>query len=218
MKIIECDHKQYIRLGDLDHEIRLMRREIFDKYDRDENGTLVQEDGTKGITHDDGVFIAAITHVMGRILKNKVHACETPDEIREMHKRIESEFYLGKYVITTERETEDGKKELIFFKSFCTKMIEERMKEEGKTEEEIEQALLEDIGDPVFCDRSIEANFYEDYEDAEGVAHYLRKTCELDVSIKPAWYFDRNAQERLMKWLDETKEEDEKENSEAESK
>jgi len=57
MKIIECDNRKYIRLGDLDHLIRVLRRSIFDKYDRNEKGEFIQEDGTKGITHDDGVII-----------------------------------------------------------------------------------------------------------------------------------------------------------------
>lgn len=210
MKIIECDNRKYIRLGDLDHLIRVLRRSIFDKYDRNDKGEFVQEDGTKGITHDDGVVIGTLSLVMGKVMENLVHACETPEEIRELHKRIETEFYCDKYVVTTTRKDEDGSKELIFFERYCTERIEKKLRADGKTEEEIEDALLEDCGDPVFCNRPIDANYFEDHEFADSTATFLRKRFKIKANVEPAWYFDPNAKERLEKWLSENEEEDQK--------
>ena len=129
MKIYEAEHKQYVLLGDLDHLLRCERRKIYDKYTRDEDGKFYQPDGTFGLTKEDAIEIGALAHVMSGVLLNKIHACETPDEIREMHKRIETEFYMDKYVLTMVSEDKYGKKELYFFRKFCLGAMEARLKE-----------------------------------------------------------------------------------------
>ena len=99
MKIIEADHKQYIRLGDLYHLLHLMRWDmVYDKYDRDEDGAFIQKDGTKGLTIDDARIVSALSNVMTRILHNKVHACETPDEIRKLYNTPYIENWAGKKI------------------------------------------------------------------------------------------------------------------------
>ena len=206
MRIIKADNKHYIRLGDLDHLIRSMRFEVYDKYDRDDQGVFIQKDGTKGLAHDDAVTIAAYTHVMGQVLKNWIAARETAEEIREMRERIESEFYRDKYVVTTDSETEDGKKYLAFFRKFCQGPMEERYREEGKSEEEITKLMEDDIGMPVFSNLVRDAEYFEDHEDAEGTATHIRSRWDLEVKVVPAWHFDRRIKERLLKALDENPE------------
>ena len=203
MKIFEFDHRQFIRIGDLDHMLRCMRRKIYDKYTRDEDGKYYQKDGTFGLTTEDAVEIGTLTHVLTGVLENKIHACETPDEIREVHKRIESEFYMDKYVLVLEDKSEDGKKSLYFFRKYCAGALAARLKAEGKTDEEIEKETEDACGDPVFSPRLIDAMFFEDHESADSSAKFIRHNYDMDVKIEPAWYFDPNVKERLQKWIDE---------------
>lgn len=203
MKIFEFDHRQFIRIGDLDHMLRCMRRKIYDKYTRDEDGKYYQKDGTFGLTMEDAIETGTLIHVLTGVLENKIHACETPDEIREVHKRIESEFYMDKYVLILEDKSEDGKKSLYFFRKYCTGAMAARLKAEGKTDEEIEKETEDACGDPVFSPRLIDAMFFEDHESADSSATFIRHNYGMDVKIEPAWYFDPNVKERLQKWIDE---------------
>ena len=203
MRIYEAEHKQYVSLGDLDHLLKCMRREIYDKYDRDEDGKFYQKDGTFGLTHDDAIETAVMAHVLTKVIENKIHACETPDEIRELHKRIEDEFYMDKYVLTMVSENDEGRKELYFFRKFCIGAMEARLKEEGKTEEEIAKETEDACGDPVFSGRLIDAMFFEDHEAADSSATFIRNNYGLDVRIDPAWYYNPNVKERLHKWINE---------------
>lgn len=203
MKIFEFDHRQFIRIGDLDHMLRCMRRKIYDKYTRDENGKYYQKDGTFGLTTEDAIVTGTLIHVLTGVLENKIHACETPDEIREVHKRIESEFYMDKYVLILEDKSEDGKKSLYFFRKYCPDAMAARLKDEGKSAEEIEKETEDACGDPVFSPRLIDAMFFENHEDADSSATFINHNYKLDVKIEPAWYFDPNVKERLKKWIDE---------------
>ena len=209
MKIFECDHHKYVKLGDLDHLLRVLRGNIFEKYDR-KDGKFYQKDGTEGITHDDGMKLAAFGLVMGKILENPINACETQEEVFEYQDRVESEFYHDKYVVTVESKDANGKKILLFFDKFCTDRLEKELREQGKTEEEIEEALLEESGDPVFVDYSLYANYFENYDFADSTAQFLKKRCKLKAKAEPAWYFDRNAAKRLKKMLSEVDEEEKK--------
>lgn len=210
MRIFEAEHKQYIRVGDLDHLIKGMRREVYDKYTRDENGAFYQEDGTKGITHDDGIIIATLVGVMGKVLKNKIHACETPDEIRKVHERVEMEFYMDKFLVVSREKDEAGKTTgIYFFRKYCRTAMENRLREEGKTEDEISEEMTEDaVGDPVFSSRLSDAVFYEDYETADSCASFIRHNYGTDVEIEPAWHYDPNVEKRLIEWLNREGEED----------
>ena len=203
MKIYEAEHKQYVSLGDLDHLLKCMRQEIYGKYDRDEEGRYHQKDGTPGLTHDDNLEISVLCHVMTKVLENKIHACETPDEIRDVHRRIWDEFYMDKYVVTMTTENDDGKKELYFFRKFCLGAMEARLKEEGKTEEEIAKETEDACGDPVFTGRKIQAMYFEDHEAADSSATFIRHNYGLDVNVDPAWYYNPNVKERMMKFINE---------------
>ena len=203
MKITKVDSKHYINLGDLDHLIRTLQWEINDKYDRDAEGCFYQKDGTFGLTHDDAVTKAAYTHVFTKVLSNMIHACESPEEIRKLHNKIESEFYWDKYVITLKKKDDYGKGSVVFFSRFCMDAMAARLRSEGCTEEEIQQQIDEGgCGDPVFCKSDKYAMFYEDHDSADSAATYIRHNYDLDVEIDPAWYYDRHAKQRLMDWLD----------------
>ena len=201
MKITTIDNKHYINLGDLDHLIRELQWEINDKYDRDEEGNFYQKDGTFGLTHDDAVTKAAYTHVMTKVLSSKIRACESPEEVRKLHNDTESEFYWDKYVVTF-MDKDDGKKRVLFFRKFCLDAMKARLREEGKTEEEIDSMVDDgDCGDPVFTEKSRQALYYENHDTAESTATYIKSNYGIDVQIDPAWYYDTHAKQRLFDFI-----------------
>lgn len=203
MKITKIDNKHYINLGDLDQLIRQLQWEINDKYDRDAEGCFYQKDGTFGLTHDDAVTKAAYTHVFTKVLSDMIHACSSPDEVRQLHDKIESEFYWDKYVIVLKEKSEDGKPRLFFFRKFCLDAMKARLREEGKTDTEIDSMVADgDCGDPVFSGKDRQALYFENHDSADSAAAYIRHNYGLDVEIDPAWYYDRHAKQRLMDWLD----------------
>lgn len=204
MRIVKVDNKHYINLGDLDHLIRQLMWEINDKYDRDSEGCFWQKDGTFGLTHDDSITKAAYTHVMTKVLSNMIHACESPEEVRELHNKIESEFYWDKYVITLKNKDDYGKDSVLFFRKFCLDAMKARLREEGKIEEEISRMVNEgDCGDPVFSEHSRDALYYEDHDSADSATTYIKHNYGMDVQIDPAWYYDRIAKQRLLDWISE---------------
>ncbi len=208
MKIINVDNKHYINLGDLDHLIRMLNWEINEKYDRDAEGNFIQKDGTFGLTHDDAVTKAAYAHVMTKVLAPKIHACESPKEVHELHNKIESEFYWDKYVVVLKKKDNYGKDSVMFFRQFCLDAMKARMRHEGVTDAEIEQMVDEgDCGDPVFTDTPRFALYYENHEIAESAATYIKHNYDLDVEIDPAWYYDIHAKQRLLDWLNENNDE-----------
>ena len=203
MRIIKVDNKHYINLGDLDHLIRSLQWEINDKYDRDAEGCFYQKDGTFGLTHDDAITKAAYTHIFTKVLSNMIHACESPDDVRKLHDKIESEFYWDKYVVTLKDKDNYGKGSVVFLRKFCLDAMKARLREEGKTDEEINLLVDEgDCGDPVFTEKSRQALYYENHENAESAATYIKHNYHLDVQIDPAWYYDTHARQRLIDWLD----------------
>jgi len=211
MKITTIDNKHYINLGDLDHLIRKLQWDINDKYIRDSEGNFIQKDGTFGLTHDDAITKAAYTHVFTKAVANLIHACESPDEVRKLHNSLESEFYWDKYVITLEGEDEDGKKRLVFFRKLCMESKVARLKEAGKTDEEI-GAMIDsgEAGDPVFSLRDKDAEFFESHDSADSMAEYIRHNYGMDVKIDPAWYYDRHAKQRLMDLIDNDEQTDDR--------
>lgn len=211
MKIFEADHKQYIKLGDLYHLLRGLRQEIYDRYTRDENGTFIQEDGTPGLTKEDSIEIASYARVMPVILRNKVHACETPDEIRKIYERVMDEFYDGKYVLIMKQKDDDGKEQVYFFRKYCLGAMEARLKDEGKTDAEIEEATNDAVGDPVFSPRLKDCEFFEDHESADSSAVFINHNYGLGVEVMPAWYFNPNVKKRMMDFIDGKNDEPERE-------
>ena len=203
MKITTIDSKHYINLGDLDHLIRKMQWEINDRYDRDAEGNFIQKDGTFGLTHDDAITKTAYTHVLTKAMSNLIHACESADEVRKLHNNIESEFYWDKYVITLSGKDEDGKKTLVFFQKLCMASKVRRLREEGKTDTEIDEMINDgEAGDPVFSFRSKDAEYFEAHDSADSMAEYIRHNYDMDVQIDPAWYYDRHAKQRLLELID----------------
>ena len=109
MRIKTFDGKRYIALGDFDHLRHNLVRDIYDDNERDENGQYHLSD------YDSG-RIAAYTHIMTEILIDEIHDCESPDEIRQLYKRIRNEYLRDKYCIVYK---DDETNEILFFRKYC---------------------------------------------------------------------------------------------------
>lgn len=205
IRIYEAERKQYIKLGDLDHMLRGMRHEIYDLYERDENGSY------KNMTRDDMIRLHTLTQVMSRIMHNKIHACENAEEIRHVWGRLQDEFYNDKYVLTVKERVadEDGgdeKERLLLFSGYCKEEERRRLEKEGRTDEEIEDALDEVVGTPTFSEYVRNADCFEDYGTAASNATYINHNYHLNAEVKPAWYYNPNVKKRLEAWLGEEEE------------
>ena len=151
-----------------------------------------------------------LANVMTRILQNKIRACETPGEIEKIHERLVDEFYNGKYLVVVEEE-ENGKKEKYFFKRYCLGALEKKLRDEGKTDEEIAEKLEDNVGMPVFSGVLRDAEFFEDHESADSTVTFINHNYDLNAMVKPAWYFNPNVGKRIEKWLSEDMDEEEEE-------
>lgn len=209
MKITNIDGIHYVRCGDLDRLLRGLRMDIYAQYKRNEKGEFFQQDGTKGITKDDAAILSTITHIMTMVMQREVRMCETPEDIKKLHYRIESEAYIGRYVIT-KKDVE--RKKIFVFVRFSKDSEIARLKSEGKTMEEIEEALEDTSGEPLFSEVWRDAMFFENYEDAKNIAEYINDTLDLDAKVEPAMHINRRAMNELLKDImkDENREEEKK--------
>ena len=78
-----------------------------------------------------------------------------------------------------------------------------RLKEEGKTEEEIEEAITEHQGDPAFTDASKYAMLFESLEEAESHRAYLNHNFNVHLEVHPAFLLNgkrcREVLDKLLK-------------------
>lgn len=190
MFIHNFDHRQYVKVGDLDHLIQVMRYEIMNRYEQDEDGCFCQADGTKGFTAEDSAVLEALADVMTRVMEEKLDLCHTEGEIDEVFARVGREFYADKYIVLMRYTGEDGDKGEIYFKSFCTHPLVVKMREEGMSEEEIWKALEEETGEPAFVSAAWDAQYFESYADAEAVSKHINDNYEIVTEVSPAFLVD----------------------------
>ena len=186
MKIYDFDRSMFIKLGDLSHLVRQMGME-----DREQLKTL--------------------SRMMDRILENRRNACDDDEEAKVLYERVDDEFYIDKFVVVIRDEVEENgktKKRKRFFQRFSTEKEEAQLRAEGKTEEEIQEALLETAGELTLCDRAFQAEYFENYGFASATANYLKHARGMDAEVSEAWLFSPNAIKRFEKLLQEWKKED----------
>lgn len=186
MKIYEFDRDMYIRLGDLSHLVRQM-------------------------IEGDKTLAKALGPMMDRILEGRRNACENGEEVKTLYERVDDEFYNNKFVVVIRDEVEENgktKKRKRFFQRFSTEKEEAQLRAEGKTEEEIQEALLETAGELILCDRAFQAEYFENYGFASATANYLKHARGMDAEVSEAWLFSPNAIKRFKKLLQEWKKED----------
>lgn len=176
MQFITINGAWYAKVADIDHLARKMRKEIYDRYQKDEEGHI-------NLSEQDVAITGSYIHFMTEILLDEIHACDSPDEIREMHSKLESDFYKDKWVI----QSRDGD-EILYYEKYCTGALVASLKEDGKTDDEIKAALDETPeGLPVFTSKAIYANYFDDHSVACTVCDSInRKFDGIDCKVVPA--------------------------------
>lgn len=109
MKKTIIDGKQYIALGDFDHLRRNLVRDIYDRYEKDENGQI-------HLSPEDMGRVDAYTHIMTAIMEEEIQAADRPEDIKKRHEQLRQEWMSGKYLICAQ-DTETGNE--IYFRKLC---------------------------------------------------------------------------------------------------
>ena len=177
MKITTINGIQYVKLCDLDRLSRQLRRDILDKYPKDEKGQ-------RHLSEQDMVMTSAYSHFMTEVLIDEIHACESPDEIRKLRADIEHDFYKGKWAIRC-KDKENG---FLYYERYCEGALRAQMEQDGETEEAIQAALIENPeGLPIFTTSEWHANFFDWHEIACMVCDSIkRRFPDLDIEVIPA--------------------------------
>ena len=159
MDIITLNGKRYMALGEFNHIRRNLAKDIYARYEKDENGQYHLSDVDIG-------RIIAYTHIMSVILEDEIRDAESPDEIRAIREGLENEFLMHNYIIIA-NDKETGK--TVFFRKFC------QYAEDGKDT-------------PVFTSIPRLAKTWSDYYCATVVAEGMqRRTGDNSIKAAPAW-------------------------------
>ena len=159
MKKTVINGKRYIALGDLDHLRYNLCKDIYDRYERGEDGKIHLSD-------TDMARIDAYHRIMAEVMAVEIAAAETPDEIREMHDEMRKEWMRDKYVIVG---NDNGQN--VFFRKMCG-----AMNDDGDEQ-------------PVFCSKIRLANTYDDHFAATTMALYLKQDYDLEVKVEPLYLY-----------------------------
>lgn len=182
MDMITLNGKRYVALGELNHISRNFVKDIYERYEKDENGQRHPSEVDIG-------RIDAYTHIMTVVMEDEIHAAESPDEIRAMHKKLEVEFLLHNYIIVA-KDNETG--ERVFFRKYCPH-------------------ITDDEDTPVFTAIPRLAKTWSDYYLATVVAEGLRRRSGDDsIMVAPAWVHmmpPSEAEKRLLNAIFGDKEE-----------
>lgn len=208
LKLIELEHEHYLKLCDVERLLHDMRRDILDNSEYEQN-----EDGSRKyhLTETENARLNDLYFVSSCIKRSLTVTCETPDEIRALHERIRNEYYHGKYYLSETEKDESGKpKAIYYFRKYCIGAMAARMEGEGKSKEEIEEAVQEEQGDPVFTTESKYAMLFESLEEAESQMTYLNHNYKSNLKVSPAILLDTKAckkfLDKLLKGDDEEQE------------
>ena len=204
LKLTEIDHEHYLKLVDVERLLHDMRRDIYDHapYEKTEDGLKKYQ-----LTDTEREVLNNLYFVTSCIKRRLVLACDSPDEIRELHERIRKGYYFGKYYLCQTDTDEDGKKTVLYFRKYCPGAMEARMEEEGATKEEIEEAMIEKDGDPAFTTEGKYAQLFESMEEAYSHRAYLNHNYNMNLDVCEAFLLDaracRSFLDKLLKGGDE---------------
>lgn len=211
LNLTEIDGRHYLKLVDVERLLYDLRRDILDHTPVDG----VTEDGLKKyqLTDTNREIMNYLYFVSSCIKRQLVVQCETPDEIRELHEKIRRRYYDGKYYLSEVQRDEKGKPvSILYFRKYCPGAMKARLEAEGKTEDEINEALEDSEGDPVFSEYSKDAKLFESMEQAYSNRTYLNHHCKMNLEVSEAWLLDhrmcKSMFDSLFKEVDERKEQD----------
>lgn len=173
MEKTRINGQRYISLAEFNHIRRNLVKDIYDRYDKDENGTIHLSDIDKG-------RVDALTHIMTVVMDEEVHDAESPDEIRELHRKLDMEYALHRYIIVG-KDAETG--ERVFFRKYCEHVEPDEMT-------------------PVFTSLARLAKAWTNYYWASVTCEGLkRNTGDETLRIEPAWMYllpPGEAEKRLL--------------------
>lgn len=158
MDKIVLNGKRFIALGDFNELRRNLVKDIYDRYERGEDGQIHLSDLDMG-------RIDAYSHIMVEIMAEEMHeintTATTPEELRagydKLHKDIRREWMRDKWLIlSTDVEVEGEKSQTVYFRKFCDHF------EEGKET-------------PVFTNMRRLAKAFGDHYEAECVLERLKR-------------------------------------------
>ena len=181
MDMITVNGKRYIALGDFDHMRRNLIKDIYDKYEKDENNQI-------HLTPEDMGWTGAYHHIMVEIMRDTTHAiCETAKDAEDLRRRydemydsIRQEYLDGKFCIVCS-DPETGA--TMYFRKLCEHV------EEGKET-------------PVFTTMRRLAMDFSDHYKATNMLAYLKNETEIeDLRIMPM-YIAYMSNEEAKKLLD----------------
>lgn len=183
LKLTEIDGRHYLKLVDVERLLADIRHEI-----RENAACELLEDGKKNyhLTEAEIAVTNTLFFVSSCIRKQLMVTCETPDEIRAMHERIRNLYYDGKYYLSETTE-EDGKPAIVYFRKYCAGRMAARLKEEGKSQDEIAEAVQEHEGDPAFTTDGRYAKLFESMEEADSNKTYLNHNYHTNLEVHPAF-------------------------------
>lgn len=176
MEKITLNGKRYIALGDLERLRHNLIRDIYDKYEKDENGQI-------HLSPEDMGWTGALHHLMVCVMEEEYKEC-APDrkKCNEMHDAMRREQFIGKWcIVGSDPET----KETVYFRKWCPYIA----KDEDDDGEDT----------PVLSSLRRDAKLYGDYYkamlDCENVK---KKFCKMDFAIRPGYYVSGDAERRLL--------------------
>lgn len=201
LKLIELENEYYLKLADVERLLHDMRLEILDNatYEKNEDGT-----GKYCCTEAESARLDDLYFVSSCIKRRLIVPCETTEEVRAVNERIRKAYYDGKYYLSETEKDESGKpKAIYYFRKYCLGAMAARMEEEGKSKEEIEEAMQEEQGDPVFTTEAKQAKLFESLEEAEAQMTYLNYNYKSNLKVSPAFLLDtkgcKNFLDKLLK-------------------
>lgn len=195
MEKITLNGKRYIALGEFEHLRHNLVRDIYDRYERDENGQF-------HLSPEDVGMVTAYTHIMVEIMQDELRAAhldaDSPESLKANHDKVyqevKDEYLDGRYLIVGH----DGEDEIYF-----RKMCDCAPKPEGE----------EDDGEstPVFTGMKRLAASWTDHYAATRFCSYLKKRTNIgDLEVLPAWrvYMTKEQMERLFNSIFRDEEQD----------
>ena len=172
MEKIKLNGVRYIALGEFNHLRRNMVRDVYDRYRKAGDGKIHLSEYDQGYT-------AALHHIMTEVMSEEIHDAESPEEIKAMHRQVDSEFARHNFMIVA-KDADNG--EEVFFRKYC-----EHIHEGEET--------------PVFTNKARLARTWSDHYAATSVAESLRReTGDESIRAVPAWtrLMPAGAEKRLL--------------------
>lgn len=171
MEKITLNGKRYIALGEFNHLRHNLVRDIYDRYERDENGQI-------HLSPEDVGMVTAYTHIMIEIMKDELEAAhlvaDSPETLKANHDKVyedvRNEYIEGRYLIVGK----DGDGE-IYFRKMCPYVPKDDGDDDGEST-------------PVFTNMKRLAASWTDHYQATNFCSYLKNCTKMDeLRVVPAW-------------------------------